>query len=650
MEIPERLNTLTMAKRLDESSRQSEWLRKPFRYSPLDDGHIRLLKLRAGKGRSTVISGELITVGPFEENSLRSRSVPPYETLSYVWGVASAKCHIRINDCQFLIRPNLEAALRALAKQRTESFLLWVDAICINQDDNAEKNLQVRMMKSIYYQAEGVLIWINSPNDTFDDQHRSDDGITLAIKGFARAHKAGRDPKWLAHYIDNPHEGKTKEFNDTSQGAEAENLGKERGNWPAVVNFFDQDWWRRVWIRQEIAMSRRATVICGERSIDWDDVAAIAHWLNLFTSDLDDRTRGGGGRHRSGAYSAEDLQDFRQTLQGGGDLDLQTMLVHARNCEATDPRDKVFAVLGMVADNENSGSSGSYGVAPGPIPVDYNLTPVEVAKQAFRKLALLNEGLDALIFSQNPARKEGIPSWAPDIYGGFSALPSRLEGRSTSLYRATGSRRHDYFHFSADNTLSVNIGIFDFIEEFSLSFPGGMKTSDLDDTMRIFRRTAFQWLENTRIDEKYEMLMRTLTRDRDIRGRRLNSNVDGVDWGRFFRIEHIDVGAKTEFHYLSRAIRQFQAPVDDDAESQAWLHLYSESIGNRRLALTKGGRLGLVPAATNSLDTVCIINGMDVPFVLRKINNTSYILIGEAYIFGAMDGEIVVRPQTIKLE
>lgn len=388
-------------------------------------------------------------------------------------------------------------------------------------------------------------------------------------------------------------------------------------------------------------MSRRATVLCGEWTIDWEDVAAIAHWLNLFTTDLDDKTREGGGRHRSGAYSAEDLEDFRQTLHEGGDLDLQTMLIHARNCEATDPRDKIFAVLGMVADNRDIW---------GPIPVDYNLTPAEVAKQAFRKLAVLNNGLDALIFSQNSGRKEGIPSWAPDIFSGFSAQPSRLKGRATSLYRASGSTHQDFFHFSADNTLSVSVGIFDFIEDLSQSFPAGLTTSDLDDTMRVFRRAAFQWLINMRTNEKYERLMRTLTRDRDIRGRRLTSNVDDVDWGRFFSIEHTGVGARTEFHYLSRALQPFKAPADDDAEALAWLHLYSESIGNRRLVLTQGRRLGLVPAAAKYLDVVCIMNGLDVPIVLRKINNTSYIVIGEAYIFGAMDGEIAVRAQTIDLE
>ena len=56
-------------------------------------------------------------------------------------------------------------------------------------------------------------------------------------------------------------------------------------------------------------------------------------------------------------------------------------------------------------------------------------------------------------------------------------------------------------------------------------------------------------------------------------------SADGLDWGKFFRIEHSGVGALARFHYLSGAIRQFQSQRDDDVESKAWLHLYAESIG-----------------------------------------------------------------------
>jgi hypothetical protein len=167
---------------------------------------------------------------------------------------------------------------------------------------------------------------------------------------------------------------------------------------------------------------------------------------------------------------------------------------------------------------------------------------------------------------------------------------------------------------------------------------------------------VFSWLANMDIDQRYERLMRTLTCDRDIRGRRLASHVNGLDWGTFFRIEHLDVGARREFEYLAAAIRRstFEGAANDETEVNAWLRLCSESIGNRRTVMTSSGKVGLGTAETQPGDMVCLIMRLDVPFVLRHIDADLYILVGEAYIHEAMDGEILtdgnIEPKDIKLQ
>ncbi|KAL8911667.1 MAG: hypothetical protein Q9171_003194 [Xanthocarpia ochracea] len=602
--------------------------RKLFEYSPLGAGEIRLLRLRGTADPSGIVVGDLITVNLLTLDDDDTVNLFAYEALSYVWGNEPATCQIQLDDRQFAIRPNLEWALRVLGKPLVKpqlQKLLWIDAICINQTDSAEKNQQVQMMQLIYRQAQGLIIWMNSSGMTGDHRRRHTDAdIANGLKVFARAHRAGRDTMWLARFLEDP--CSRKKFVDISPKRLFRSTGnvdsaKRGGFWSDLVKFFDQDWWRRVWVRQEIAMSQRATVYCGESVIDWEVVAAVSHWVKLFTTDLDEKTREMGGKHRSGACSGEDMQYFRQTLQRKGYLDFQQMLVHARDCEATNPRDKVFAILGMVRHH-------------GDMPVDYNLTPAEVAKLAFRKLAILNHGLDALIFSQNPECKEEIPSWAPNLFSGFDAQPSRLIGLTSSLYRAG--------LYPDGTTLSTNAIIFDSIKELSCPYSAHRDSKGWRDSMHSIRMLTFQWLGNMRTERKYEHLMRTLTRDRDVRGRRLMSNADGVDWERFFRIEHTGVGAATEFQYLSRAIRQFQAPTDENAEVLAWLRLYRESLGNRRVIMTERRRLGLVPAETRLSDVVCIIDGVDVPLVLRKNDSGTYVLIGEAYIHGVMDGEILV--------
>ncbi|KAI4272794.1 MAG: hypothetical protein LQ337_005067 [Flavoplaca oasis] len=561
-----------------------------------------------------------------------------FEALSYVWGHDKSDRRIRLNDSDFYVKSNLEAALRAMANELERpnqlhpktSRLLWIDAICINQDDNTEKSIQVRSIKSIYHKAERVLIWITSPG-THGNIRRAHETTTTAIRNFRHYHRAGVDTRELLHYLDDPHD--QKEFKTASQ--RLQNLDqsvahiRKDSHWPTLVTFFDHPWWRRVWVRQEIAMSRRASVLCGESSVDWEDVATIAHWLCVFTTDLDDKTRYWGGTHHSGAYSGEDLQFFRKTLQNGGSLDFQTMLIHARSCEATIPLDRVFAILGMVQNHID-------------MPIDYNMSAAEVAIAAFQRLALLNDGLDALIFSQNPTRKEGIPSWAPNIYSEFSAQPSRLKGRDESLYRASMNSSQVNYSFSANNsTLSIHVGIFDSIKSISETFQPHMHGIDLDEAMRTLRPEAFRWMGTASDSDKYEQLLRTLTRDQNIQGQRLMSGAgDCPNWGRFFRFEHEDVGAATEFQYLSKALRPFQTPADD-AEIKAWLRLFSESIGNRRLVMTKGGKLGLVPDEAKVKDVICILASVDVPLLLRKVDVDTYLLIGEAFIHGVMDGEVL---------
>ncbi|KAK4169730.1 hypothetical protein QBC43DRAFT_198160 [Cladorrhinum sp. PSN259] len=89
-------------------------------------------------------------------------SAPPYEALSYAWGNEDPTVEILIDGRRFLIRPNLAYALAAL--RTTEPRLLWVDALCINQDNVHERNHQVRLMGDIYRRATTVLVWLGRPS------------------------------------------------------------------------------------------------------------------------------------------------------------------------------------------------------------------------------------------------------------------------------------------------------------------------------------------------------------------------------------------------------------------------------------------------------------------------------------------------------
>lgn len=93
-------------------------------------------------------------------------SAPPYEALSYTWGEEAASVRILLNGEEFMVRPNLAYALAAL--RISEPCVLWVDALCINQQDTTERNHQVGMMGGIFRRAERVLVWLGRPSSGWD--------------------------------------------------------------------------------------------------------------------------------------------------------------------------------------------------------------------------------------------------------------------------------------------------------------------------------------------------------------------------------------------------------------------------------------------------------------------------------------------------
>lgn len=97
---------------------------------------------------------------------------PSYQALSYTWGDSAARARITLDGKRFFVTPNLESALRILRCKRgiviPTQLPLWIDAICINQEDAEERDEQVRRMKSIYRDAESVVIWLGDYEEPGD--------------------------------------------------------------------------------------------------------------------------------------------------------------------------------------------------------------------------------------------------------------------------------------------------------------------------------------------------------------------------------------------------------------------------------------------------------------------------------------------------
>lgn len=129
----------------------------PFNYSKLQLGPntTRLVRLLPSERDDTPIRCELI-IYRLPESTGRKHL---YEALSYVWGSQSETHTIIVNGCDFQVTRNLYTALVHLRDNQLER-ILWIDAICINQEDDDEKSEQIPLMRSIYAQADRVLVWL----------------------------------------------------------------------------------------------------------------------------------------------------------------------------------------------------------------------------------------------------------------------------------------------------------------------------------------------------------------------------------------------------------------------------------------------------------------------------------------------------------
>ncbi|PMD28865.1 heterokaryon incompatibility, partial [Hyaloscypha variabilis F] len=137
------------------------------------------------------------------------------------WGGIKETAPITLNDTEVRVTTNLLAALQRLS-QKPRGTYFWIDALCINQRSTEEKNYQVPLMRNIYQQAECVLMWLGKEADN--------------------SHLAMSMIETWAAVLENIKDS----FNKPS--------------WTAMRYFFERPYWRRIWIVQEVVLSRHAVL------------------------------------------------------------------------------------------------------------------------------------------------------------------------------------------------------------------------------------------------------------------------------------------------------------------------------------------------------------------------------------------------------
>ncbi|TPR07961.1 hypothetical protein CAN33_0016455 [Aspergillus niger] len=262
-----------------------------------------------------------------------------YAALSYSWGDGSADHHIyllpegtdRIEDSLSLpIRENLFCALHRL-RRKDQNVTLWVDALCIDQENNAEKTRQLGCMVDIYGQARMVCIWLGES----DNERRSDKAMDF-----------------IPQLVD-------------MATLDANTDGKDHAHqWAALSELTRDPWFARRWIVQEISLASKAVVYCGEKMVHWDvlvDAIALLVANEERVRALFDPSKWRYGRNTLGEIqfsSANILLEVISSLFPTTEdrskhkplKSLEYLVTTLQTFDASDPRDLIYALVHISRD------------------------------------------------------------------------------------------------------------------------------------------------------------------------------------------------------------------------------------------------------------------------------------------------------------
>ncbi|MCJ1368622.1 hypothetical protein MMC16_007766 [Acarospora aff. strigata] len=311
-----------------------------------------------------------------------------FVALSYTWGDRVASRPVIVNGVVVEVTENLEAALRRLSTMSdyVEGLKLWVDALCINQNDLAERNLQVTRMRDLYEQAMAVITWLGPEAD------ESNKAMDL-LEVYGKKNSLPED-----------------EIGPFLHAVRTEHDFFPPGSWKALYHFLDRDYWKRLWIIQEVAMSHIGLeVICGKQSLYGIDLIRA---INLMTVEIDvieekvaeDFEQAGHEYNWAMLTRLARMQYllmFRHVEIAGDDYpELAQLLKANRSSKQKDARDKIYGVLGMMDPS-----------IVAHIQPDYNSSVLEVYTAFTKAIILTTKKLDIIYQSRtNTSDQQEYPS------------------------------------------------------------------------------------------------------------------------------------------------------------------------------------------------------------------------------------------------
>jgi hypothetical protein len=358
-----------------------------------------------------------------------------YVALSYVWGKASSDDPIlHLDGCPLQIRASLWQALEELMTH-VNTMTLWVDQICINQENKTEKEHQVQLMSRIYAQAQRVVGWLGSHDK---DSHLAFD--LLLVLG--RSHEVQPDREWRRAadaVMKDGHVYKMENlFNPTLRPVQA------------VALLVQRPWFHRLWIVQEVALASSLELRCGNSSISGD---VFFDAIRMLCSVVSDPPMPWLQRPYRNAHKLGQLRAQVRTGQNHSFTRLAHTLSGWR-CEKD--HDRLIAIFGLVFQNNQPWFTPSYSIsvtqfyfefAQARIRLDGSLGILHFAGCGDNDTHDLSKDGDRFILQLYPP-PDDIPSWVPDwrMQSRPLTLATNVEDGSLGFSASASDPDFEFYH------------------------------------------------------------------------------------------------------------------------------------------------------------------------------------------------------------
>jgi hypothetical protein len=593
-----------------------------------------------------------------------------YEALSYVWGKDEFPETLLLPGGHLKITKNLASALTGL-RMTEKSRMLWVDAVCINQSDHEEKGAQVARMASVYKNASGVIAWLGedskaAPVDmeaiTALSQKAQDLGLGNSLEG-------QRDILMAVLRLGTGAKFGLTQLIDVGTTAARANFSLIYGN----------EWFNRMWIVQEAVLATRLTLCRGPKSLSWEDferAMILLHTrresLRLTVPDAESFLKHAWNlvvvrRHYYSSPERKENERF--------DFTYYIHQLRRRSCK--DDRDRIYALKSLLPEQSDLAITPDYEKTVVQVFTDLALQQlqhghVEILYQAglCHDIAAIFQGLLPPSFHA----PEPVPTWVPDYRKNTTYLGWEPHfGDESSFLPDTNIP--STFAISPDNprmittqcTLLDTVGCFfplptihntslranhpklffhirEFLKELfkdyttaypSQLYPNGEAPSTAfanallgGGTSPSYKRT-FRRGKNDEVASPLHVWQEYQEHCISEEGKLYQEMIREINYtGSTAR--HVN-GISEEWY------------VSTKGSGLAWelTHYLKVVFRYHGFFATKKGYVGLAPLGTQTdTDVLVFIDGLKVPFVLRKGEGDTWKVVGPCYVHGMMDAQV----------